>query len=154
MMDSDLEDPPDVDSHRESYDLVCWDVEPGDVLIFNGLVLHGSTGNHTTDRPRRAFSTRWAGEDVRFSPRHATMPLFWRHGLKPGDPLGGPLFPRILPSPIESEGAVRERGPEPPDPGIVKDVIGRVSEVMARKRGAGAAPKTGEGAAPKTGEGS
>ncbi len=123
MLDSDLADPPDIDGHRADYDLAGWDMEPGDVLIFDGRVVHGSSGNHTTERPRRAFSTRWTGDDVRFAPRRATMPLLWRHGLAAGDPLGGPLFPRILPRTRPEEGAARARGPEPPDPEIVRKVL-------------------------------
>ena len=122
MLASDLEDPPDIDAHRDDYDLVNWDMERGDVLIFNGLVMHGSTGNHTTDRTRRAFSTRWAGDDVRFAPRHPTMPLFWTHGLETGDRLGGPLFPQILPAPVAGEAGVRAEGPEPPHPALMERV--------------------------------
>jgi ectoine hydroxylase-related dioxygenase (phytanoyl-CoA dioxygenase family) len=140
MMDSDLEDPPDIDAHREDFDLVSWDMEPGDVLLFNARVLHGSTGNHTTDRPRRAFASRWGGDDVRYEPRHATMPLFWRHDLLPGDRLGGPLFPRILPEPIAAEGARRSEGPEPQDPDVTEAVIEQIQTGMkARREAAGAA---------------
>lgn len=122
MRASDLEDPPDIDSNRERYDLAGWDMERGDVLIFNGLVVHGSTGNHTTDRTRRAFSSRWAGDEMRFAPRHPTMPLFWPHGLAPGDPLGGPLFPQILPKPIPGEAGARDDGPEAPEPALLAKV--------------------------------
>lgn len=138
MMDSDLEDPPDIDSQREKYDLLCWDMEPGDVLLFNSLVVHGSTGNHDTQRARRALSSRWAGDDVRFAPRHATMPLFWQHGLSPGDPLGGPLFPRVLPEPIAAEGARRAQGPEPQDPEVAQAAIASIGAGMkARREAAG-----------------
>lgn len=133
MMDSDLEDPPDIDDHRTDYDLVSWNMDPGDVLIFDGLVVHGSTGNHTTDRPRRAFSTRWAGDDIRFAPRHATMPLFWSHGLEPGDPLSGPLFPQVLPHVIASEGETRARGPEPPDRERVAAILDEIATAMRRR---------------------
>ena len=123
MADSDLEDPPDIDGHREDYDLVCWDMEPGDVLIFNGLVVHGSTANYSTDAPRRAFSSRFCGDGVRFAPRRATMPLLWDHGLAPGDAIGGSLFPRVLPETIAQEGARRAQGAEPPDPQLVARVV-------------------------------
>ncbi|MBW2282190.1 MAG: phytanoyl-CoA dioxygenase family protein [Deltaproteobacteria bacterium] len=122
MKASDLEDPPDVEAHRGDYDLLGWDMERGDALIFNGLVVHGSTGNYTTDRPRRAFTSRWAGDDIRFDPRHPTMPLFWEHGLRAGDPLGGPLFPQILPETLPGEAGARAAGPEPPDPARLRQV--------------------------------
>ena len=135
MLDSDLEAPPDIDSQREDYDLASWDMEPGDALLFNSLVVHGSTGNHSTDRPRRAFASRWAGDDVRFAPRHATMPLFWKHDLAAGDPLGGPLFPRILPEAIATEGARRAEGPEPPGSGHLASRRGAHARWHARAAG-------------------
>jgi len=139
MMDSDLDDVPDIDRHREDYDLVCWDMEPGDVLLFDAYVVHGSSGNHTTDRPRRALSTRWAGDDVSFAPRRATMPLLWQHGLAPRDPLGGPLFPRVLPSPVPEENVRRALGPEPPDPAAIEAALAAVGG-----RGAAEAAATAE----------
>ena len=95
MLNSDLEDPPDIDAHREDYDLVNWDMEPGDVLIFHPLVVHGSRGNSSMTRRRRALATRWLGDDVVYAPRKATMPLPPQHGLHPGDRVGGPLFPEV-----------------------------------------------------------
>lgn len=126
LLSADLPDPPDVESGREAYDLLGWDLEPGDVLLFDSLVLHGSRGNYTTDRPRRALVLRWCGEDVRLIDREPSMPLAWEHGLSPGDPLTGPLFPRILPTPIEAEGTRRAQGPEPPDPAAVARSLERV----------------------------
>ncbi|HEX5615119.1 MAG TPA: phytanoyl-CoA dioxygenase family protein [Acidimicrobiia bacterium] len=96
MMESDLVDPPDIDAHRDEYDLVSWDMEPGDVLLFHPLVVHGSAGNTTRARRRRALATRWLGDDVTYAPRHATMPLPPGHGLEPGAPMGGPMFPRVI----------------------------------------------------------
>ena len=127
LLESDFEDPPDVDARREDYDLFCPDLEPGDCVIFNAHVVHGSSGNTSTDAPRRAFSTRWAGEGVRFESRHATMPLLWDHGLVSGDEIGGSLFPQVLPRPIPKEGERRARGPEPPEPEFVKRVLAEIS---------------------------
>jgi hypothetical protein len=127
MMDSEFEDPPDVDSHRDDYDLYSPAVEPGDCLIFNAHILHGSTGNYTTDQPRRAFSTRWFGEGVTLEERYATMPLMWEHGLEEGDALAGPLFPQVLPAVIPGEAPRRSGPPEPPDPSR----LARMAEVIA-----------------------
>jgi ectoine hydroxylase-related dioxygenase (phytanoyl-CoA dioxygenase family) len=96
LLASDLEDPPDIDGHREDYDLVNWDMEPGDVLMFHPLTLHGSPGNASATRRRRALATRWLGDDVVYAPVKARMPLPPGHGLSPGDKLGGRLFPKIL----------------------------------------------------------
>ena len=132
MLDSDFDDPPDIEGSRDEYDLYCPDMQPGDCLIFDAHVLHGSTGNYSTDSPRRAFSTRWAGDDVRLDPRHATMPLLWTHGLRAGDTLSGPLFPQVLPTTIDEEGAARATGPEAPDPQLVEEFVARVASVPLR----------------------
>jgi hypothetical protein len=128
MMDSDYEDMPDIDGQREAYDLFCPDMEPGDILLFNAHVVHGSSSNDSTDRPRRAFSSRWCDDSVVFLARHATMPLLWDHGLESGDRVGGSLFPQVLPETIESEGARRAEGPEPPHPAHVQGVMRAIAE--------------------------
>ena len=132
MLASNFEDAPDIDARRGDYDLFCPDMEPGDCLVFNAHVVHGSSSNHSTDKPRRAFSTRWAGEDVTFENRTATMPLLWDHGLRDGDPIGGSLFPQVLPETIVSEGAIRSAGPEPPDPATVERVMSEIRETLSQ----------------------
>jgi ectoine hydroxylase-related dioxygenase (phytanoyl-CoA dioxygenase family) len=134
MMGSDLDDAPDIDGHRSDYDLFCPDMAPGDCLIFNAHIVHGSSSNTSTDKPRRAFSTRWSGEGVTYEDRLATMPLLWEHGLETGDPIGGPLFPQILPEPIAAEGARRSEGPEPPDPRVVQQVMSAIASRVAEAR--------------------
>jgi ectoine hydroxylase-related dioxygenase (phytanoyl-CoA dioxygenase family) len=131
MLDSDYEDAPDIDGSRSDYDLFCPDMDPGDLLIFNARVMHGSSANYSTQRPRRAFASRWCDDSVAFDPRHATMPLLWNHGLSQGDPLAGSLFPQVLPEPIPSEGERRAQGAEPPDPQIVQRLMRSMADRMA-----------------------
>ena len=114
MMDTDLPRAPDYSTLRDEVDLLGWDMEPGDVLLFGPLVCHGSAGNASSERDRRALAFRYCGPDVVYAPRHATMPLLWEHGLTPGDPLSGSLFPRVWPAVIPAEIERRMEGPEPP----------------------------------------
>jgi phytanoyl-CoA hydroxylase len=44
------------------YKGVCPEMEPGDALIFNGSLIHGSGPNKTQDRWRRALIFHYAGE--------------------------------------------------------------------------------------------
>lgn len=124
MLASDLEDPPLVEEHRDEYDVLGWEMEPGDALIFSPLVLHGSSGNYSTERPRRALSTRWLGDDVVWAPAPATVPIMWKTGLGKGDPISGEVFPQVYPEVIDEEIAERQRGPIPPDPDIMRRLIG------------------------------
>jgi ectoine hydroxylase-related dioxygenase (phytanoyl-CoA dioxygenase family) len=135
MMESDYLDTPDIEAKRDGFELLGWDMEPGDVLLFDSLVLHGSTGNYTTDRPRRAFASRFVGADVSFAPRHPSMPLFWEHGLEPGDRLSGPLFPQVLP--LVDPACKRATGePQAQDPDIASKVASGIGQYM-RERASG-----------------
>ena len=77
MMDTDLPTAPDFSKLRDEYDVVGWDMEPGDVIVFGPTVCHGSDANRSNERDRRALAFRYAGDDVTYAPRHATMPLLW-----------------------------------------------------------------------------
>lgn len=96
MVDPQLEDLPDIDAERDRFDLVDWDMEPGDILAFHPLIIHGSAGNTSPTTRRRALASRWVGDDVVYAPRKHTMPLPPAHGLEPGDRLSGALFPTIV----------------------------------------------------------
>ncbi|WAP57582.1 phytanoyl-CoA dioxygenase family protein [Streptomyces sp. S465] len=78
-------------------DLLAWDLAPGDAVIFHPAALHGSTGTAPA-HGRRAFVSRWLGDGVTFQPKKGVMPILWDPGLEPGQPMGGPLFPRVLPT--------------------------------------------------------
>jgi hypothetical protein len=57
---------PDVRRYRDSFDILSWDVEPGDVLAFQGNMLHGSDGSTWHDRPRRALAVLLGGPALRY----------------------------------------------------------------------------------------
>ena len=57
---------PDIEARRDSYDILGWDYEPGDVLLFHGNILHSALGDVVSENPRRAHATLWAGRDVRY----------------------------------------------------------------------------------------
>lgn len=57
---------PDIARYPDSFDILEWDVEPGDALVFNGNMLHGSGGLEDWPHDRRAYATLWAGPDVRY----------------------------------------------------------------------------------------
>lgn len=56
---------PDVASNKDSFEIMRFDVEPGDALIFQGNMLHGADGRARCDHPRRAFASLWGGPDLR-----------------------------------------------------------------------------------------
>lgn len=93
MLNPELEDVPDIESARDQYDLASWDMDPGDVLIFHPLVLHGSGGNQSIDVRRRALATRWLGDDVVYQDRPHTLPMPPGNLLVHGEAFTGPHFP-------------------------------------------------------------
>jgi ectoine hydroxylase-related dioxygenase (phytanoyl-CoA dioxygenase family) len=91
----DFEPMPDIESERDKYQIASWDLEPGDVLAFHALIIHGAKGNKTTSMRRRACSVRLTGDDVVYDPRQSTMTELANPVLQADDPLDSELFPVI-----------------------------------------------------------
>lgn len=90
---------PDIEAERDNYEILSWDMEPGDCIAFHGLTVHGAPGNSASDRARRAVSTFWMGDDAVFAERPGTVrPLFEGHRLEFGDPMDCGYFPSVWPS--------------------------------------------------------
>ncbi len=116
-----MDELPDINADRSKYDIVSWQLEPGDVLIFHALTLHGARGNRSASTKRRAITTRWCGEDVVYKPKG--MPMPYETGLEPGERLGGRVFPRLLPTVCEEDLAERMSGRVLPDPALMPGLI-------------------------------
>jgi ectoine hydroxylase-related dioxygenase (phytanoyl-CoA dioxygenase family) len=96
MIDPDHEDVPDIEANRADYDIASFQMEPGDILIFHPLTLHGSGPNVHLEQRRRALSFRWIGDEVVYAPTPCTMP-YAAAGLEPGEIVRDPAFPQVLP---------------------------------------------------------
>ena len=66
FLDEQLPPIPDIAEHKDSYDVLGWDYEPGDVILFHGNILHGAAGGINLPHARRAHASMWAGPDVRY----------------------------------------------------------------------------------------
>lgn len=85
----DLSGLDDLDHARlRDEDIVYFDAEPGDVIVHHWATLHGSNGNTSTDRVRRAASVRFACDGCVYYPRPSSPEPF-RHtiDIAPGTPL-------------------------------------------------------------------
>jgi len=85
---------------KGEYELLGWDMEPGDVVVHHGWTLHGASGNADLATMRRGYATRWVGDDIRFDPRPGTMHFNWANngydcGLAKGDKMECELFPVV-----------------------------------------------------------
>jgi len=88
---------PDIDAERDKYEIVRFDVQPGDVIAFSYRILHAAPGTAgRTEQRRRAVSMRYLGDDAVFALRPwLHSPPFEQRGLVVGQPLEDPRFPLI-----------------------------------------------------------
>jgi ectoine hydroxylase-related dioxygenase (phytanoyl-CoA dioxygenase family) len=87
---------PDIEGHRDQYDIIVHPSEPGDVIVHHSRLVHGSGPNYTMDSPRRAVSLRYAGDDVTYWFHKSAPPQpHHRHGLRNGDPIDCDQFPVV-----------------------------------------------------------
>ncbi|MCW3834678.1 phytanoyl-CoA dioxygenase family protein [Sphingomonas canadensis] len=68
-----LEPAPDEAALRKRYEIVCWETEPGDVLVHHPLTFHFSAGNLSPVVRRRALAVRYLGDDARWDARPGTF---------------------------------------------------------------------------------
>ena len=92
---------PDIDADRSRFDIVGWDVEPGDAIVFSSWVLHGAGGNQSSNQRRVAISTRWLGDDSVWHPHSGADPTVNPEDVSvlPGEyPADDRLFPKVWPA--------------------------------------------------------
>lgn len=90
-------DVPDIEADRSAFDVVGFDVEPGDALVFSSWILHGAPGNAGANR-RAAFSTRWLGDDASWNPQPSSDPIVAQEhvSVQPGEyPGDDDRFPAV-----------------------------------------------------------
>lgn len=96
--DDGLEPLPDFEAERDRHAIVRYELAPGDAVAFHFLTVHSAPPNPSSTRRRRAFSTRWVGEDAVWAMRSGeTSPPFpeLQGALAAGDPLDIDPFPVI-----------------------------------------------------------
>ncbi len=98
--DRDTEPFPDVENNRATYDILSWDMEPGDCVAFNARVIHGGSGNLAEGCDLKVFNTQWLGDDVRVRFRPEGMDpdhsgIMRSNGMADGDRIGSTLYPQV-----------------------------------------------------------
>jgi ectoine hydroxylase-related dioxygenase (phytanoyl-CoA dioxygenase family) len=90
----------EVEAHPENYELLRFEVEPGDIVVHHFRTVHGARGN-CSNHPRRALSLRYGGEDMHYHRRPGTPDQpYQHHALREGDPLDSEVFPVVWPKPF------------------------------------------------------
>ncbi|MGB0906594.1 MAG: phytanoyl-CoA dioxygenase family protein, partial [Maricaulaceae bacterium] len=92
---------PDIEGERDKYDIVSFDVEPGDIIIHHVMTIHGSGGNASPDRTRRAVSFRYCGDDITYCDRPgAIVQPYLLEKPENGCPLSSLDYPLVWPRPF------------------------------------------------------
>ena len=84
----DLPRLPPIEKDRAAYDIVSFDITPGDIVVFHPGLLHGGAPV-TESAQRRTLSLRFFGDDAVYSERPSKVgpPIPEMHeALSPGDP--------------------------------------------------------------------
>lgn len=88
------------EAELEQRRVIAIQADPGDVVVFHPRVLH-MVSSSVADHPRRTFTIRFAGDDVRWRPRRAMYHRWMEHcGLQKGDILNHPWFP-VVAEPVD-----------------------------------------------------
>ena len=95
--EEDLPAVPDIESNRGDYDIVCYELAPGDCTVHDARLLHGAPANSSPIARRRAYIQRWTGDDVTYNPRPNLQRMLRDPGIAAGEPLDCDLFPRVWP---------------------------------------------------------
>lgn len=99
FLDPALPELPNIDRLRDSFDIIGWDYEPGDVLLFHGNILHSALGGVELEHPRRSHASLWAGPDVTYLHRRSQAipdPLAL-YDFEPKDGQHLEEFPEVFP---------------------------------------------------------
>ena len=94
----DFEDIPDIEADRNGYDIISWDLEPGDVYLFHAMTVHGAGGNALQSRRRRGYTVRYTGDDVVYDYRPGLSQPLVCGELVSGKPLDSDRYPVLISS--------------------------------------------------------
>ena len=86
---------PDFDQTRDQYDIVSWNLSPGDAYVFHALTVHGAGGNLTSHVRRRGYAVRYTGDDVVYDARAGTNKGLRSEEHADGDPLDSERYPVV-----------------------------------------------------------
>ena len=93
------EDPPEIDGNEDRYDILSYDLEPGDCLFFDIRTLHGSRSAAVPETLQSRYTLRLATQDARIKYRGEwalqERRIFEEFGHRNGDELNSEFFPEL-----------------------------------------------------------
>ncbi len=85
---------PDFDAERDQYQILCWEMDPGDVMIFDSMTVHGATAN-TSPAVRRGYAVRYTDDDMTYRSDAIINPIIVNPHLQDGQALDSDQYPAV-----------------------------------------------------------
>jgi len=83
----------DIDNERKELTIKSWNMQPGDVIAFHGLTVHGAKGNSSPKTRRRGYTVRYCGDGTCYEQRRGTHKDLHNVDLTNNDPLDSKQYP-------------------------------------------------------------
>ena len=93
--DPQYDEMPDFEADRDKYEIKSWALEPGDLLAFDGFIVHSAKGNQTSTRRRRGYAVRFATDGATYDPNQGVANWLEDESLEPGASFQSAKFPLI-----------------------------------------------------------
>jgi ectoine hydroxylase-related dioxygenase (phytanoyl-CoA dioxygenase family) len=91
---------PDIEADRAAWDIICWAVEPGDLIVFHPAMLHGGGATRLGQR-RRTLTLRFFGDRSHYDAREGGVGprvAGFHERMAQGDPFRDPSFLKLAPA--------------------------------------------------------
>ena len=85
---------PDFESERAGHKILCWEMEPGDAMAFDGMIVHAAKAN-TSPAVRRGYAVRYTGDGMIYHSAGEVNPIIINSHLKDGQPLDSDQYPVV-----------------------------------------------------------
>ena len=87
---------PDFEAQRDQHEILSWDMQPGDVLAFHAMGMHGARGNTSAAERRRGYAIRFTGREAHyFDDKYMQRNDMRSPTLQTGDPMDSEAFPVV-----------------------------------------------------------
>ena len=93
--DPQYDEMPDFEADRDKYEIKSWELEPGDMLAFDGFIVHSAKGNQTSTRRRRGYAVRFATDGATYNPNQGVANWLEDESLEPGASFESVKFPLV-----------------------------------------------------------
>ncbi len=85
---------PDFEAERTQHKIVCWEMEPGDAIVFDGMTVHGAKANSSAGM-RRGYAVRYTGDGMTYHSDGEVNPIIVNPHLKDGQSLDSDQYPAV-----------------------------------------------------------